>query len=436
MAEKYVSHDGDDQLGDGSFGSPYRTIQKGIDSLSAGDTLWVKADSIYEMENLESGTGTWNSTNKTLTDASATFQTNGVTAGDNVFYGGNAYKIASVDSETQVTCTAAPGGDPSDSYTVGDQEAAQIDVDGADDKTIKGYYQTTGDQDFGGAYYKDSSHGWVVIDANNGSYTVLKVTLQNRNLENLKLINVNSASASYNGVEVISNYGGVMCRNLWLTSGASGIYGINRGLLIIDCKFTGSYYKKPGSPSREGPIYIGDTSYGTAVINCLFDVTGDFYQCLSDTSNGGTLIVGCIFNIKGTVLRAIYIFYATRVINNVIYNSGVLTYGILLGAYLRFATILNNIIQGATTPIYNDSDTNTYQDYNCYPGNTESHGVSSDPQFVDAANGDFRVRNPAVLRGGKVDINGNPTQMGPIKQKYQFSKRARAANLGRLAILR
>lgn len=85
--------------------------------------------------------------------------------------------------------------------------------------------------------------------------------------------------------------------------------------------------------------------------------------------------------------------------------------------------------------------------YCCSHGNTsgqfslpvalpEMNSIEEDPLFKDAAGGDFRPRNPAVLRGGKLDVKGNPTQMGAILQKYQFARRARAANLGKLQIIR
>ena len=62
--------------------------------------------------------------------------------------------------------------------------------------------------------------------------------------------------------------------------------------------------------------------------------------------------------------------------------------------------------------------------------------IEQDPQFREAPNGDFRPRNPNVLRGGKRDIADNATQMGAVLQKYQFARRAKAANLGRLQIVR
>jgi hypothetical protein len=64
------------------------------------------------------------------------------------------------------------------------------------------------------------------------------------------------------------------------------------------------------------------------------------------------------------------------------------------------------------------------------------HAIEQNPQFVDADNGDFRPRNPSVLRGGKPDMADNAAQMGAILQEYQFVRRAKVANLSRLQIIR
>ena len=61
--------------------------------------------------------------------------------------------------------------------------------------------------------------------------------------------------------------------------------------------------------------------------------------------------------------------------------------------------------------------------------------VEADPDFVDSANGDFRVRNPAVLRGGMPETQGNVRQMGAVLQEYQFARRARVMNAGRAGIV-
>jgi hypothetical protein len=61
---------------------------------------------------------------------------------------------------------------------------------------------------------------------------------------------------------------------------------------------------------------------------------------------------------------------------------------------------------------------------------------ASDAQFSDATNGDFRPRNPLVLRGGMPDFAGNPGQIGAVQGKYQFISKAKGTNFGRLAIIR
>jgi len=83
----------------------------------------------------------------------------------------------------------------------------------------------------------------------------------------------------------------------------------------------------------------------------------------------------------------------------------------------------------------------SYEDYNCTNATvhilTGPHSLNAtDPHFADAANGNFRPRNPLVLRGGMPDLANNPTQIGAIQGKYQFISKARAVNLGRLAIIR
>ena len=77
-----------------------------------------------------------------------------------------------------------------------DQPAATIDVD-TNPCSIRGYYLTIGDQDVGGAYYKNATHGLVVLDALNGNFNVLSVgELSSVSFQNLKFINVNTSRNS------------------------------------------------------------------------------------------------------------------------------------------------------------------------------------------------------------------------------------------------
>ena len=70
------------------------------------------------------------------------------------------------------------------------------------------------------------------------------------------------------------------------------------------------------------------------------------------------------------------------------------------------------------------------------PPEMAADSIEVDPDYADAANGDFRVRNPLVLCGGMPDAEGNVTQMGAVLQEYQFAKRARVMNAGRAGIVK
>jgi hypothetical protein len=64
------------------------------------------------------------------------------------------------------------------------------------------------------------------------------------------------------------------------------------------------------------------------------------------------------------------------------------------------------------------------------------HGLNVNPEFVNVIANDFRILNPAVLRGGMADCAGRRGQMGAEIQEYQFSKRSSTANMARLSIIK
>lgn len=84
----------------------------------------------------------------------------------------------------------------------------------------------------------------------------------------------------------------------------------------------------------------------------------------------------------------------------------------------QLTTPFESIKSGGTVPVLGD------------------HSIEAAPEFVDAANGDFRARNKLVLRGGEPDVTGRVTQMGAILQRYQFAQRGRMANFARLGIIK
>jgi len=58
--------------------------------------------------------------------------------------------------------------------------------------------------------------------------------------------------------------------------------------------------------------------------------------------------------------------------------------------------------------------------------------IDIDPDFDSS----YRPKNPQVLRGGPAMLSDGRSQLGAIKQKYQFPQKGRAVNHGRLGILR
>jgi hypothetical protein len=151
-----------------------------------------------------------------------------------------------------------------------------------------------------------------------------------------------------------------------------------------------------------------------------------------------------------------------RVNNNVIYGARYATMVNLhvqpdpgnFVAYNNIFFVDPDIFDGVLN--LNQGGTVTYFDYNLYFGTDGNpltfindtganpnwvypekgeHDIEADPMFVDAANGDFRPRNPAVITGGR-PVDGIATYMGAVPPKHNFKSNARAANFGRLATIR
>jgi hypothetical protein len=303
-----------------------------------------------------------------------------------------------------------------------DQQAAQFDVDVDNNVTIKGYYSSVGDQDYGGTYYKDPDHGWVVIDANDGAFHVFSAGDKDKLVfKNIKTIDANPSYYSFDLTPTATKYG-YMVQNCWCTGGSSAIRCNYLAIPTIqDCKFTGTY----GSYV----IYFdSSTTRGTIVEGCLFlhgNATGSIY-CYD---YGTQVICNNIFNISGTVTSVINLAYNTSslagfITNNVIYENtgGAITNGINIAYSGINEMIFNDIIVGCTTSI-NDLATVNFGGWNCFYNNgsnwTLRNGdIVADPQFMNAAGGDFRLKPTSpCLNTGKPTLGGGYTSIGTWQRK-------------------
>jgi len=335
---------------------------------------------------------------------------------------------------------------------------------------FKGYNTTPGDasagnfvsdMDYGQSYHQSAYDTYlngidttkcVDIDADNGAFAVL--TLSGK-------VNI--------------DFHHFYLHNTFLGAGHHGVYMTlaNRAIHFYNCKFADAYQ---GIEAEADP-----NTYGLYMIGCYFHddlqaarvrsyVPGTFVRnCISQEPSKSLLNFNIRSDAKGSLVHNCLIIGGSRgvricgpglVFSNTFYDSG----GSCVEGYRDFAAMVdvyNNIMvpdtDGSAIHVKEDSGegVTVRNDYNCIrdtAGGAVSpvfttagtinapdlgtHSIEEYPDFVDAANGDFRPRNPNVLRGGMPDIGGNQQSMGAVLQKHQFANRGRMMNPARLGIIR
>lgn len=320
----------------------------------------------------------------------------------------------------------------------------QIDVDtGGGSGSAGTWKRIVGVDDNGSELAKGS---YVLFDGSGQSCHVFKML----NVECIELRHIraiNTANTHYGFYVTATGY----CQGFLLTDCNStgckhGVYSDTyyiRGVTI-----TGGYYS-----SATGPALCFSSSRWINVLNV--EIVGSSAGALIDGDVVGVLHVeSCILRKTGNYSGGVYTdnwdtFLIIR--NCVFYNidncikmndaeSRLVQYN---NIFLLHTAATGKIIERISGAI-------KYSDYSCawavdgtpaasdrWGGSGKpEHATEENPQFVDVANGNFRPRNPNVLRGGKPDIADNATEMGAFLQKYQFARRARMANLGRLQTIR
>ena len=272
----------------------------------------------------------------------------------------------------------------------------------------------------------------------------------------------------------INNIANIQFRHIYAKDAGSNYYDFaiiastaSKGYLLKDCKTTGGKYGVYAESyhaymiSIEGGYYSSSGGRAVSVYQARYihlknvELVGATLEPLIYGYVAGSLILdGCVLRKTAVFSAGVISNYPTTfpIISNCVFYN--IDNCIQLNDNDTKLIQYNNIFVLHTAAsgkiITRTKGSVLYSDYSCAwaidgaPvasdrwGGTglPEHSIEQDPQFVDADNGDFRPRNPNVLRGGKPDIADNETEMGAILQKYQFAKRAKAANPGRLQIMR
>jgi hypothetical protein len=280
----------------------------------------------------------------------------------------------------------------------------------------------------------------------------------NPNAENC-WVNINGQGAAANVVYQYSKHN-IHWRNIYFHNSNKQTYNCAfylkscSSVTFTKCKFTDGYIN----------LWVDTNSTNSMIKYCYFS---DYVASNLDIGGGSYLNIfsHCVFNggaakmyrslgchsifIGGTYAVGAF-YYQNIVFNNTMYNqsSFCLLYGhdSYAGGLIEYNNIFIPAAKNLPAIYKNGNGSLTYSGYSCaYCVNDNSvldnpysgeNGLNVNPQFVNPANGDFRVTNPALLIGGMPDITDIPSQIGAVNGRYQFISKARAANIGRLSIFR
>lgn len=328
-------------------------------------------------------------------------------------------------------------------------------------KKVVGYKVVPGDIGRGGGLYQSAleilkagavdTGKCVTLDANSGSFEVLNIAVDNVVFENVQLCDTASGKQA---VVFTGTPTGVIFRNCRFVD-VEGVYGSRADAVVVEACY-----------SHVRMHHFLCRGYGNLIIGCVGKMGGSLnavYVCASGLSTtvavhvAGCLCVGSSGCGKAP-LRAVASPCSIIATGNTFYgfngegcqlNGGdfIIAYdnvfvvaagacGVRCVAYVGGAGSLmeaNNCwatVEGsALTFVSNDAGISE-------PPVMSEASMEADPEFAGAGDCDYRVRNAAVLRGGRADIAENSGQMGAVIQAYEFARRSRIMNPARMGIMR
>lgn len=315
---------------------------------------------------------------------------------------------------------------------------------------VIGFNTTLLDMCYGGQYYQSAFEAFsngissaknVVLDGNNGTFDLFSPTSQtNTGFYNFHFANVQSYSF---------NLGIGTCKNV----------------LFDNCKFSNCQQGvrfNNGENCHIHSCYFHNDILQAAVYGAIGHISASVISGSVSAGNNMTLLSG------GSVRGCLYINGYKHAINhsgtelldvsdNTFYNIPEIVLRSQGGGSAEFNNNICVIPQASRVVKFISSLGGNIisLDNNCYWGSdgnalstlfeteiTDGHlpakgrnDFELDPVFADVSSGNFSPMNKYIANGGRT-INGNPTYIGAVRPKQKYKSNARAANFGRLSIIR